>query len=561
MKRSVSSLILALTLGAALAAQSGASGRALVRESDLREWLTYLASDRLGGRATFSEGLALASSYIAERLREFGVKPGGDDGSYLQAVPVLGIKTANRSTLTVEVGGRSKTFAHGQGVRFPANVGGKRRVAIETVHFVGYGLSVPSEKIDDYAGRSVAGAAVVWLGAEGPAGLDPRAHRRPLAGRNRYATETLRAAAALGPEIPRPAGQGPQAGGQPPRGPAADPDVDFTTVQRLDHPVPPAVTVSDEVFEFLFQSAPASYADLKARAEKREPLAPFTIDAKLTFSIDADYTVTRTQYTHNVVGIVEGSDPALRNTYVAVGAHHDHVGYATGGIVDGRRQNAPGRVKDGSLDDRVWNGADDDGSGTATTMAVAKAFAQGPRPRRSVVFVWHAGEERGLWGSRYFVDFAPVPPDGLVAQLNLDMVGRNRDDKASEANTVYIIGSDRISTELHNLNEDANNALAAPLALDYEMNDPADPEQLYTRSDHYSYAARGIPVVFYTTGLHPDYHTNDDEVEKINFEKMTRIGQLVYETAWRAANLDHAPVRDNRGPRAGKGTHGKLTHP
>ena len=559
MKKLVSPLVLALALSAALGAQSGANGRAHVREADLREWLTYLASDQLEGRAAFSEGLALASSYIAERLREVGVKPGGDAGTYFQAVPVLGIKTDNRSSLTVEVNGRSKTFKHGEGVRFPANVGGKRTLTLDRVYFVGYGLNVPAEKIDDYAGQTVSGAAVVWLGAEGPEGLDARANRRALFGRNRYATETLKAAAALGPEVPAPQGPGGQGGGQGSRRPA-DPDVDFTTVQRLDHPIPPAITVGDEVFEFLFAAAPARYADLKARADKREPLAPFALaGVKLTFTIDADYTVTRTQYTRNVVGIVEGSDPRLKTTYVALGAHHDHVGYATGGLADGRRQGAPGRVKDGAIDDRVWNGADDDGSGTVTMIAVAKAFADGPRPKRSLLFVWHTGEERGLWGSRYFADYPIVPLQDVVAQLNMDMVGRNRDDKASEANTVYVIGSDRISTELHNVNEDANLTLTAPLVLDYEMNDPADPEQLYTRSDHYSYAAKGIPVVFYTTGLHPDYHTNQDEVGKINFEKMTRIGQLVYETAWRVANLDHAPVRDNRGPRAVRGTHGKLT--
>ncbi len=255
---------------------------------------------------------------------------------------------------------------------------------------------------------------------------------------------------------------------------------------------------------------------------------------------------------------MEGTDPRLKDTYVAFGAHYDHVGYATGPLVDGRRQGAPGRVTPGAENDRIWNGADDDGSGTVTLMALARAYALGPRPKRSLLFVWHTGEERGLWGSRYYADYPTVPLDHVVAQLNMDMVGRNRDDKASEANTVYLVGSDRISTELHNLDEDANASLPRPLTLDYEMNDPSDLEQVYYRSDHYSYAAKGIPIIFYTTGLHPDYHANTDEVDRIQFEKMARIGQLVYQTGWTVANLDHAPVRDNKGPRAGKGTHGKL---
>jgi Zn-dependent M28 family amino/carboxypeptidase len=246
----------------------------------------------------------------------------------------------------------------------------------------------------------------------------------------------------------------------------------------------------------------------------------------------------------------------LKGTYVAFGAHYDHVGYAEGEVTrsdgDARRAGAVGRVTPGAEDDRIWNGADDDGSGTVALMALARAFAEGPKPKRSLIFVWHSGEERGLWGSRYFADYPSVPIEHIVAQLNIDMIGRNRDDKASEANTVYLVGSDRISTELHTLNRAANAALPRPLTLNYEFNDPTDLEQLYSRSDHYSYAAKGIPIIFFTTGLHPDYHANTDEVSKIEFDKMTRITQMVYETGLRLANLDHAPVRDNKGPRAGR---------
>jgi Zn-dependent M28 family amino/carboxypeptidase len=248
----------------------------------------------------------------------------------------------------------------------------------------------------------------------------------------------------------------------------------------------------------------------------------------------------------------------LRNTFVAFGAHYDHVGYAEGEVVtsDGapRRIGAKGRVTAGHEDDRIWNGADDDGSGTVALMAMARAFTEGPHPKRSLLFVWHVGEERGLWGSRYFADYPTVPLEQIVAELNIDMIGRNRDDRPSEANTVYLVGSDRISSELHEINRAANAAMPRPLRLDYEFNDPTDPEQLYSRSDHYSYAAKGIPIIFFTTGLHPDYHANTDEVEKIEFEKLTRITQMIYETGARLANLDHAPVRDNQGPRAGRTT-------
>jgi hypothetical protein len=303
-----------------------------------------------------------------------------------------------------------------------------------------------------------------------------------------------------------------------------------------------------------------TYAELKAKAAAQEPLPAFRLEGvAITFNIDPEYQIVRTQLAHNIVAAVEGSDPQLKNTYVAFGAHYDHVGYADGEVTattDGarRRTAAPGRVTAGADEDRIWNGADDDGSGTVALMALAKAFAEGPRPRRSALFVWHVGEERGLWGSRYFADYPTVPMAQIVAQLNIDMIGRNRDDKASEANTVYLVGSDRISTELHTINRAANASLSKPLTLDYAFNDPTDAEQLYYRSDHYSYAAKGVPIIFFTTGLHADYHANTDEVAKIEFDKLTRIVQLVYETGRRVATLDHAPAKDRLGARAGRQT-------
>jgi Zn-dependent M28 family amino/carboxypeptidase len=330
------------------------------------------------------------------------------------------------------------------------------------------------------------------------------------------------------------------------------PAADFTTTHRLDLAVAPSVSASDEFFELLFSGAPTRYQELKRKADAQEPLPSFRLNGvKLIFNLDADYEIVRTQLTHNVAAIVEGSDPQLKNTYVAFGAHYDHVGYSEGDAVStangARRIAAPqsGFVKRGAENDRIWNGADDDGSGTVAMMALAKAFAEGPRPKRSLLFVWHAGEERGQLGSRFFADYPTVPLSSIVTELNIDMVGRNRDDKSSESQTVYLVGS-----ELDAVTRAANASLPQPLTLNYEFNDPTDPEQLYFRSDHYSYAAKGIPVIFFTTGLHPDYHMNTDEVSKIEFDKMARIGALIYETGRRVANLDHPPARDNKGARA-----------
>ena len=574
-RRFLLSSVLVAALAAALTAQSATKGGiGSIQEGPLREWLTYLSSDQLQGRATYSEGLGLAAAYIADRLQEAGVKPGGDNGSYFQVVKVQGVRTTSRASVTVEVNGQTRTFKDGTGITFPRNMGSKQSVVADRVVFAGYGMSLASLKHDDYANLNAKGAAVVWLG-NGPKleGVDVRrllnSRARTAFDRGAIATVSpvgfggrggrggapVAESARANPTPQTPAGergQGQGAGRGQGQGQgfgrgAAD-DGDFTTVQRLDNVVPPAVNAQDEFFEFLFSASEVKYADLKQRASTQDALAPFVLkNVKMTFNVDADYEVVRTRYTRNVVGIVEGSDPALKNTYVLYGAHYDHTGY---------REGAP--RAGGDAEDRINNGADDDGSGSVGILSVARAFAMGPKPKRSLLFVWHAGEETGLLGSRYNADYPVVPLASVVAVINIDMIGRNRDDDPKQANTVLVVGSDRISTELHNINEDANASLAKPLTLDYELNDPADTESIYTRSDHYSYASKGIPIIFFFTGIHPDYHRPSDTVDKIIFDKVVRVSQLAYETGRRVANLDHAPVRDNQGPRVGKTVKGKI---
>jgi hypothetical protein len=568
------------------AEKRGNGGLNSIEPAELNEWLSFIASDELQGRLIFSEGLGLAAGYLADHLTEWGVKPGGENGSFFQTVRVVGVRTTSNASVTVEVNGEKRTFKDGEGITFPRNMGGKQIVTGDQIEFVGYGLQAPSANIDDYANADPKGKVIVYLGTSpGPKAL-PAGSNRLLTGRTRNALDkgaiavigppggfgrgrgagAAAAPAAAGP-TGAPGATAPGAAQPAGRGGFGQPDNgDFTTVQRYDRPVVPALTAQDAFFEFLFSGSDMKYADLKDLAAKQEPLPPFALKGvKMTVNVDADYAVVRTQLTRNVVGIIPGTDARLKDTYVAFGAHYDHVGYSqspTGGRGFGGGANAGGCVGQTRdtprAGDNINNGADDDGSGTVALMALAKAFALGPKPKRSLLFVWHSGEEAGLYGSRYNADFPVVPIDKIAAQLNIDMIGRNRCDDPKEENTVYIVGSDRISTELHNLNEDANAALAKPMKLDYEMNDPADPESIYTRSDHYSYASKGIPIIFYTTGLHKDYHYVTDEVSKIDFPKMAHITQLVYTAGAKVANLDHVPVRDNKGPRKGKGAAGKI---
>jgi hypothetical protein len=561
----LTALILSLTVGAS-AQQRGAGN---INEADLREWLTYISSDELQGRRTYSEGLGAAAGYISSHLKQWGVKPAGDGGTYLQVVKVQSIRVNSRATVTVDVNGQTRTFKDGEGITFPRQMGGKQTIKGDEILFAGYGLQIPDAKIDDYAEGDPKGKVVVYLGSQGPANT-PAGSNRLLGARGRNAVDKGAVAvisqgnAAFGGRGQQPAAPpaAPAAGRGGGRGGQVD-NGDFTTVQRYDRMVTPQLTAQDEFFEFLFSGSEIKYAELKGKASKREPRPRFTLKGvKMTVDVDADYQVVRTQRTNNVVGIIDGTDAKLKDTYVAFGAHYDHLGYREGAAPSGGGANPGGCTgqtrPEPRAGDTINNGADDDGSGTVGLMALAKAFAIGPKPKRSLLFVWHAGEESGLLGSRFNADYPVVPIEKIVAQLNIDMIGRNQCDDPARGNHVFVVGSDRISTELHNLNEEANASLPKPLTLDYELNDPADPQSIYTRSDHYSYAAKGIPIVFYFTGLHKDYHFVTDEVAKIEFPKLARVTQLVYATATRVANLEHAPARDNKGPRAGKGFAGKL---
>lgn len=239
---------------------------------------------------------------------------------------------------------------------------------------------------------------------------------------------------------------------------------------------------------------------------------------------------------HNVIAVIEGSDPKLKDEYVAIGAHIDH---------DGVRPQAQG--------DKIWNGADDDGSGTVAMLEIAHALATGPRPRRSVLLVWHTAEEKGLIGSKYFVDHPTVPLDKIVAMMNIDMIGRSKMAGDSDArnrmltgpDSVYVIGSNKLSTDLGNLVKAANDSLYK-LTLDYHYDRPNDPEQLYYRSDHYNYAAKGIPIAFFFDGVHVDYHQASDHADKIDYRKLHRITQTIFGATWLVADRVQRPRIDGK---------------
>jgi hypothetical protein len=302
-----------------------------------------------------------------------------------------------------------------------------------------------------------------------------------------------------------------------------------------------------------------------------------TVQANITFRDDPAPA-------RNVVAIIRGSDPKLRGQYVALGAHNDHVGFGTQAVdhdslhaYNAARFAITGMVPRGvqptaeqqtavaairvRLDsiyaarparlDSIRNGADDDGSGSVTLLELAEAFEKSPaKPKRSLVFVWHVGEEKGLLGSRWYSDHPSVPRDSIVAQLNMDMIGRGEkgDIPVGGPSYVQLVGSRRLSTELGDIVETVSKTQPMPFTFDYQFDANGHPENIYCRSDHYNYARLGIPVVFFTTGLHGDYHQVTDEPQYIDYPHMARIGQLVHDVAIKVANLDHRIVVDKEKP-------------
>jgi hypothetical protein len=254
-----------------------------------------------------------------------------------------------------------------------------------------------------------------------------------------------------------------------------------------------------------------------------------------TSMIGPDYVMTQ-----NVVAIWEGRDPVLKNEMVAIGAHYDHVGM---------HPDFPGP-------DKIFNGADDDGSGTVSVLSIAEALAKAPRrPKRSVLFVWHCGEEKGLWGSSYFNKFPTVDIKNVVAQLNIDMIGRSKkaddtdpkDKNLTGENAIYVIGSEMMSSTLGSVVK-GTNAGYLNLQYDYKYDDPKDPERFFYRSDHFNYARNGIPISFWFDGVHVDYHQPGDEPQKIDYNKMEKVARTILVTLLELTDLKERPKVDKKLP-------------
>lgn len=507
-----------------------------IRKGDLKADLYFLASDGMQGRLTNTPENALAAEWIKARFERLGLAPAGPDQSYFHPFNLMTATLGAPNKVEVALRGSTLRLDSGQDFhpqRFSASAHARGQVV-----FVGFGIHAPAQGRDDYRSANLAGKIALLLDHE-PGERDPNspldgvvtaeaanALRKTLAAQARGAV-----AVAIVSDVhnhPGPSNFEAMARAAWPEPP---PRVERYALASLMEQVRiPAVQISPALAATLLSGAGTSLDEIGQAAES----AGFT-----PVPLDVEMDVTTTVHRHvvpdrNVLAMIEGSDPALRNEWIIVCAHYDH---------------------DGADGPRVFNGADDDGSGTVGLLEIAEAYAlaarEGRRPRRSVLFAAWNSEERGLLGAWAYADQPLVPRERIAAVLNMDMIGRNEEvpeggggrfrgldlqTAESNRNAVNVIGTTR-SADMKTAVQQANSGIGLELKLRYDNN----LSNLMRRSDHWPFLQHGIPAVWFHTGLHPDYHTVYDRPEKINYEKMEKVARLVYQTSWDLAQQAGRP--------------------
>ena len=506
-----------------------------ITADQLSNYLHFVASDAMGGRDTPSQGLDVTAEFIRMNLERWGFKPAGDNGTFFQKI-ALTREAIDPAQTTLEISGQKFVFGddfyrvRGSGSATGPIVFGKD------------GWMVKSKNIDAFAGVDVAGKIVVLSSQnfsnqtligrpagvtnddlKGQAGVD---WANPVTYAKAKGAKAVIVVAPpqiqqMWPQLRNFLGRGSLYVDKFREGAAANADL-------------PTFIVSEKVANAIFAG----------ESGDRNATAAFVTGK--TASLNGATKVEKLT-TQNVVAIWEGSDPVLKNEMVAIGAHYDHVG---------TNPNAPG-------DDKIWNGADDDGSGTVAVLSIAEALAKSKvRPKRSVLFVWHCGEEKGLWGSEYFNKYPTVDVKKVIAQLNIDMIGRSLDpnnvikcdapgkrcnEELSKANEIYVIGSEMMSSTLGAITKGTNNSYLK-LDYNYRYDDPNDKNRFFFRSDHFHYAQNGIPITFWFDGVHEDYHQASDSADKIDYKKMEKVARTIFLTMWELTDLKERPKIDKQLP-------------
>jgi hypothetical protein len=543
----------------------GGATVAAITPCDLMTRLYIYSDDSLRGREAGTPDAIRATAYIESQVRKLGLRPAGDHGSYFQNMPVTARSVTAASTITA--GG--KTFHADRDFVLAAPPADHKLSG--AVIFGG----TLGDTTSELAAGQAQGKIVVMMA---PAG-GGRAFGRGRAGANPLAGAA--AIVTVSTILPKPRFQ---------------PTLNDTLQNEgreayaASHPAPANAGGGRRGFGgggLNISVTPQVASALLGKSVEGAAVG----DAGPSATIDI-HVRNAAAPTRSVVAILPGTDPKLSKEYVVIGAHADHIGVSgarpvaehdslkaynevarvegadtrsapeptadqwtrINAIKDSLRKVYPARL------DSISNGADDDGSGSVSILEIAQAFAQGSvKPKRSLIFIWQMAEEKGLWGSQWFTNHPTVPRDSIVADLNLDMVGRGAatditgKNKAGEelngaSNYLQLVGSRRLSTELGDIAERVDSSETVPFKFDYSMDANGHPQNIYCRSDHANYARYGIPVIFFTTGGHADYHQVTDEPQYIQYEHMARVDKLVFDIATRVADLDHAVVVDKTKP-------------
>jgi hypothetical protein len=515
---------------------------AAITEADLRQRVFRITDDSTMGRETGSKGAYVVTEYIAAEWKRLGLEPGGENGTWFQTVPMWTVAVDPQSTLSAS-GTSLAVFRD----FLPMSRFAPARTFSATP--VVYGGSL--RDTTNWLAPGAATGKVVLLDV--PSGMSFRAAINAGA---RYRGALTVMVAAL-----------------------EDVPAEQSARLREGVPTPDTGRVATAMPAVLVTRSAARAVMGLTGAATLASLAPGTTGAPLAGHFDFPRVPVKYP-ARNVVGILRGSDPVLRNQYLTLTAHNDHVGYdhapidhdslrAFNTVVRPMGADSPVRTPSRAewtrirtiLDslrkvntprrDSIRNGADDDGSGTASIMEIAEAMARGVRPKRSVIFVSHTGEESGLLGSHWFGDHAPVSVDSIVAEIDQDMVGRGTKNDFPRSGTgagsdqyLEVIGAKRISKEFGEMLERANAAQPIPFVFDYTFDAPGHPLQYYCRADHYNYARDGIPAVAFSRGEHQDYHQVTDEAQYMSYRDMRRVSMMVYDAAMLIGNAPARPKRD-----------------
>ena len=500
-----------------------------ITPEDAMSRLYIFADDSMMGRRAGDVGGLKGTAYIEREVRRMGLVPGGDNGTFFQAVPLFNRSLDTNSKLAADTENLTVNTDY-----VPLHPGGRPR-ALDGKQVIYAGNM--ADQASMIAADQAAGKIVAVSGST--TGL---LRKYPDA----VAFIIFR------------------------------PDGSLAQVRRFAAGAQTLMKSDDDTVSTTFSIVVPASASQKFLGVPVENARPGTTGRTLHGSIQYSEIDAPAR---NVVAIIPGSDPKLKNQYVALGAHNDHLGIRRSGplysdsvrafnqiaqrIYLAKNKDLPDFPGSGispeerasikiNLDslrairparlDSVYNGADDDGSGSVGALEVAEKFASAKvKPKRSLIFVWHTGEEEDLYGSTWFTDHPTIPRDSIVAQLNVDMIGRGEagDIPGGGPGYLQLIGSKRLSTELGDLIETVNKSYASPFKFDYQFDAAGHPEQYYCRSDHYEYARYGIPITFFSTGGHVDYHQVTDEPQYINYPHLAKVANLLYDVAERVANLDH----------------------